>query len=55
MSPHLHLPKPPDLEEIKRRRKPLRDVNAEHQEALSRLERMAIFISDHVGTPGFFF
>jgi uncharacterized membrane protein len=33
----------------------VRDVNSEHQESISRLERMAIYISDHIGTPGFFF
>jgi len=44
----------PSLEEIKRLRKPVRDVNAEHEEALTGLEKFATFMSDHVGTPGFF-
>ena len=46
--------KPPSLEEIKRLRKPVRDVNVEHEEKLTRLEKFATFMSDHVGTPGFF-
>jgi len=48
--PHL-----PSVVEILARPRPIRDVNAEHDESLSRLERLAIFINDHVGTPGFFF
>ncbi len=32
----------------------VRDINAEHQAKLSGLERMALYISEHVGTPGFF-
>lgn len=34
--------------------KGVRNVNAEHQANLSSLERMAVFISRRVGTPGFF-
>jgi uncharacterized membrane protein len=47
--------KPPSWEEIAQLRQPVRDVNADHQEQMTRLERMATFMSDHVGTPGFFF
>jgi uncharacterized membrane protein len=39
---------------VLRRRKPVTDVNREHDESLTRLERVAVFISDRVGTPGFF-
>ena len=45
---------PPSLEEIKQQRTPVRDVNAEHEEKLTGLERFANYMSDHVGTPGFF-
>ena len=48
-------PEPPSLEELARLRKPVQDVNAEHERELTRLEKMATFMSDHVGTPGFFF
>jgi len=47
--------KPPSWEEIAQLRQPVRDVNAQHEQELTRLERMATFMSDHVGTPGFFF
>src|SRR2546425_1230497 len=45
---------PPTIQEVKRQRKPLRDVNKEHQESLSPLDRLALWITNHVGTMGFF-
>src|SRR6202165_6125053 len=45
---------PPPLHELKKLRKPIRPVNAEHKKKLSRLERLAIWITDRVGTMGFF-
>jgi uncharacterized membrane protein len=47
-------PVPLPLHELKRLRKPLRPVNVEHRKKLSRLERLAIWITDRVGTMGFF-
>ena len=47
-------PVPLPLHELKRLRKPLRSVNVEHRKKLSRLERLAIWITDKVGTMGFF-
>jgi uncharacterized membrane protein len=41
-------------EELLKLRKPVRNVNAEHNKHLSRLERFAIWITAHVGTMGFF-
>jgi len=32
----------------------MRDVNREHKDSLSSLERLAVWITDHVGTMGFF-
>lgn len=32
----------------------VRDINAEHLAGLSTLERMAVYIAERVGTPGFF-
>lgn len=43
------------LEELKKLRAPLRNVNIAHKEKLTRLERLALGITDHVGTMGFFF
>jgi uncharacterized membrane protein len=45
----------PSIREHLLRPRVVRDVNTEHKEGISRLERMAVFISDHIGTPGFFF
>ena len=45
---------PAPLHELKRLRKPLRPVNIEHRQALTPLERLAIGITDRVGTMGFF-
>jgi uncharacterized membrane protein len=44
----------PTLESLKKSRKPLRNVNIQHCENLSYLERLAIWITEHVGAMGFF-
>ena len=54
MSTKVKHTKPPSLEEVIRQRKPMRDINAEHEKGLSRLERIGLFITEHVGTMGFF-
>ena len=41
------------LEEFKNK-KPVRNVNLERNEKLSTLERFAVWITEHVGTMGFF-
>lgn len=48
--PHM----PPSLAEILKHRKPIRNVNQEHDQSLSRLERVAVAITDKVGSMGFF-
>lgn len=45
---------PPPLHELKKLRQPVRSVNVEHRKTLTRLERLAIAITDRVGTMGFF-
>jgi uncharacterized membrane protein len=45
----------PSAEEVKSNRKPKRSANAAHDETLTVIERVAIWITDHVGTMGFFF
>ncbi len=45
---------PPSLAEVKRQRKPLRNVSHEVQARLSRLDRLAVWITTRVGTMGFF-
>jgi uncharacterized membrane protein len=42
------------LEEIKKNRKPVRNANVIHQEKLSSLDKLAMLITEHVGTMGFF-
>jgi len=42
------------LEELKNSRKPLRNVNLEHREHLSRLDLFAVWITKNIGTMGFF-
>lgn len=46
--------KPLSLQELKRMRKPVRQINIEHKEGFSILERMAVLVTERVGTFGFF-
>ncbi len=46
--------KPLSVKELIRLRKPVRNVNIEHKRSLTRLERFAVWITDHVGSMGFF-
>ena len=43
------------LDELKKLRKPLRNVNIEHRDSLTHLERFALWITERIGTMGFFF
>ncbi|HUZ12159.1 MAG TPA: DUF1003 domain-containing protein [Caulobacteraceae bacterium] len=45
---------PTSLAEVRKRRKPLRNVHHEVRERLSPLNRAALFITERVGTMGFF-
>lgn len=45
---------PPKLEVLRKLRKPVRNVNQEHKNSLGTLEKLAVWITDHVGTMGFF-
>jgi uncharacterized membrane protein len=46
--------KPKTFREIMRLGKPLRNVNKEQKEKLSRLNKVALWITKHVGSMGFF-
>ena len=45
---------PESLNELKKKRKPLVNANVTHRKKLSRLNKLAVWITDHVGTMGFF-
>ena len=45
---------PQSLDEVKSKRKKLRNVLCEVNKSLSTLEKLALFITEHVGTMGFF-
>ena len=45
---------PLGLEEWRSQRKPLRNINEEHEAAITGLERVAVIVTDKVGTMGFF-
>ena len=47
-----HLAK--SLQELKHMRPKVRNVNIEHHERLSRLDKVALWITEHIGTMGFF-
>jgi uncharacterized membrane protein len=51
---HMSDNKPRSLSELRKLIKPLRNINIEHNENLSRLDKLACWITDHVGTMGFF-
>ena len=41
-------------EELKKLRKPINNVNVKHKESLSKLEKVAVKVTDGVGSMGFF-
>lgn len=45
---------PLSLAQLKKLRTPIKNPNAVHKEHLTGLERLAVWITDHVGTMGFF-
>ncbi len=46
---------PTTLSELKKFRKPIKNVNIKHQESFTQIEKFAVWITDHIGTMGFFF
>lgn len=47
--------RPTSLSTLKESREPVKNVNQQHKEALSPLERLATAITKRIGTMGFFF
>ena len=42
------------IDELRKLRKPIPNVNIKHRESLSRLEKIAVKVTEHVGSMGFF-
>lgn len=49
--PHTNLK---SLEELRKIKKPVRNINIERKQKLSKLDKVAVWITDHVGSMGFF-
>ena len=45
---------PLPLKEIRKNHRPYRNANTRHRETLSRLDKLALWITEHVGSMGFF-
>jgi uncharacterized membrane protein len=41
-------------EELKKLRKPIKNINIEHKKNLTPLDKFAVWITDHIGSMGFF-
>ena len=50
----IKIPKPPSVADVVAERKPLRNINKEMANARTKLDEFAVFITEHVGTMGFF-
>jgi uncharacterized membrane protein len=48
------LAQPPSIEEVKKLRVPLRNVSETVEAKISKLDKLALWITSHVGTMGFF-
>ena len=43
------------LEELRKKLTPIRNVNTQHKSSLSALDKLALWVTDHVGSMNFFF
>src|ERR1035437_10805761 len=50
-----NLQQPKSLEELRKLRAPVQNANVIHRQHLSKRAKLAIWITEHVGTMGFFF
>ncbi len=50
----MKMPTPKSIEELKKLSKPIRNINLERSQQLSRLDKLALGITEHVGSMGFF-
>ncbi len=54
MNTHIHVPMPKSWLQHKSETPPVRNANSDFNDSLSKLDKAALFITDHVGTMGFF-
>ena len=47
--------KPTSLEDLKKLRKPIQNTYEKHRDRMSKLDKLAMFVTNRVGTMGFFF
>ncbi len=47
-------PHPLSHEELRKLRKPIKNSNVEHKKSLTPLDKFAVWITDHIGSMGFF-
>lgn len=52
---HVREKRPISVEDLKQQRKPVRNANQDYEASLSVMDKLAIFITERVGTMGFFF
>jgi uncharacterized membrane protein len=45
---------PLSLDELKKLRKPIPNINIDHRQHISKLDKLALWITEYVGTMGFF-
>jgi len=55
MDLHIKRSKPPSFAELKQSLPQPKDVNAQHEQSMSGMDKLALYITEHVGTMGFFF
>ncbi|MEK7635785.1 MAG: DUF1003 domain-containing protein [Patescibacteria group bacterium] len=46
---------PLSIEELKKQRLPVKNINVEHFEKMTKIEKTALYITEKIGTMGFFF
>jgi uncharacterized membrane protein len=51
----MNIQKPPTIQELKKATPKIRNLNIEHREDLSILDKAAVWVTDMIGTMGFFF
>jgi len=51
----MNIQRPPTIQELRKATPKIRNLNIEHKEDLSNLDKAAVWVTDMIGTMGFFF